>query len=221
VDCGALPSEGRELPRHLAAFPQRRHRKTIPFSRKDDGSDLVETSFLLAGLLCARQYFDGKAEAESRLRGAINRLWEEAEWSWHTQGGRNVLYWHWSPNNGWSMNHEIRGWNECLITYVLAASAPRYPIAPDIYHRGWADGRDFRSGRAFYKTVLPLGPDYGGPLFLSQYSFLGLDPRGLSDRYADYWQQCVAHTLINCEHCARNPNGFEGYGPDCWGPDRE
>ena len=191
--------------------------KTIPFSRKDDGGDVVETSFLLAGLLCARQYFDAEDGVETRLRAAINRLWEEAEWSWHTQGGRDVLYWHWSPNNGWSMNHEIRGWNECLITYVLAASAPRYPIAPDTYHRGWADGRDFRNERAYFDTTLPLGPDYGGPLFLSHYSFLGLDPRGLSDRYADYWQQCLAHTLINREHCLRNPNGFKGYGLDCWG----
>jgi hypothetical protein len=191
--------------------------KTIPFSRKDDGSDLVETSFLVAGLLCARQYFDGQDEAETRLRAAISWLWEEAEWSWHTQGGRNVLYWHWSPNNGWSMNHEIRGWNECLITYVLAAAAPRYPIAPDVYHRGWADGRDFTNGRTYDGIPLPLGPDGGGPLFLAQYSFLGLDPRGLGDRYADYWQQNVAHALVNREHCVRNPLGFKGYGPDCWG----
>lgn len=191
--------------------------KTIPFSRKDDGSDLVETSFLIAGLLCAREYFDRQDEAEARLRAAINWMWEEAEWSWHTHDGRNVLYWHWSPNNGWSMNHEIRGWNECLIAYVLAAGAPRYPIKPEVYHRGWADGRDFRSGREFYGTTLPLGPDYGGPLFLSQYSFLGLDPRGLSDRYADYQQQTVTHALINRAHCVRNPNGFKGYGPDCWG----
>ncbi len=191
--------------------------KTIPFSRKDDGSDLVETSFLIAGLLCARQYFDGADEAETRLRAAITWLWEEAEWSWHTQGGRNVLYWHWSPNNGWSMNHEIRGWNECLIAYVLAASAPRYPISPEIYHRGWADGRDFRNGRLYDGTCLQLGPDWGGPLFLAQYSFLGLDPRGLVDRYADYWQQCVAHAVVNRDYCVRNPLQFKGYGPDCWG----
>jgi hypothetical protein len=191
--------------------------RTIPFSRKDDGGDLVETSFLIAGLLCARQYFDGTDAEERELRNRINWLWEEAEWSWHTQGGRNVLYWHWSPNNGWSMNHEIRGWNECLITYVLAASAPRYPIHPEIYHRGFADGRAFRNGREFYDITLPLGPDYGGPLFLAQFSFLGLDPRGLADRYADYFQQNVAHTLINYEHCVRNPHGFKGYGPDCWG----
>jgi hypothetical protein len=191
--------------------------KTIPFTRKDDGGDLVETSFLLAGLLCARQYFDRPEAEERELRNRINALWEEAEWSWHTRGGRNVLYWHWSPNNGWSMNHEIRGWNECLITYVLAASAPRYPIHPDVYHRGWAQSQTFRNEREFYGITLPLGPDYGGPLFFAQFSFLGLDPRGLFDRYADYFQQNVAHTLINREHCVRNPNGFKGYGPDCWG----
>ena len=103
--------------------------RTIPFSRKDDGSDVVETSFLLAGLLAARQYFDRPDAAETRLRASIDWLWREAEWDWHTRDGRNVLTWHWSPNNGWSMNHEIRGWNECLITYVLAAASPSIHVA--------------------------------------------------------------------------------------------
>jgi hypothetical protein len=191
--------------------------RTIPFSRKDDGADLVETSFLIAGLLCARQYFDGEDEAEARLRAAIDWLWREVEWDWHTRDGRDVLTWHWSPNNGWSMNHEIRGWNECLIAYVLAASAPRYAISPEAYHRGWAEGRDFLNGRDYDGTALPLGPDGGGPLFFAHYSFLGLDPRGLRDRYADYWQQNLAHVLVNRAWCVRNPKGFEGYGPDCWG----
>ncbi len=191
--------------------------RTIPFTRKDDGGDLVETSFLLAGLLCARQYFGRDEAAENGLRMRINRLWEEAEWSWHTRERSNVLFWHWSPNNGWSLNLEVRGWNECLITYLLAASAPRYPIEADVYHRGFASSRDFRNGRSFYDIELPLGPDYGGPLFFAHYSFLGLDPRGLVDRYADYWQQNVSHVRINLEHCRRNPGGFKGYGADCWG----
>ena len=191
--------------------------RAIPFSRKDDGGDLVETAFLLAGLLCARQYFDRDDDQESQLRARINWLWEDAEWSWHTRDRSNVLYWHWSPNNGWSINAEIRGWNECLLTYVLAASAPRYPIDADIYHRGWAQGRDFKNGREFYGLRLPLGPDFGGPLFFAHYSFLGLDPHGLEDRYADYWKQNVNHVMINREHCIRNPHGFKGYGPDCWG----
>jgi hypothetical protein len=190
--------------------------RTIPFTRKDDGGDIVETSFLLAGLLCARQYFARDEPLENELRARINRLWEEAEWSWHTRG-EHVLSWHWSPNNGWSMDFEIRGWNECLITYLLAASSPRYPVEADVYHRGWAMGRDFRNGRAFYGIGLPLGPDYGGPLFFTHYSFLGLDARGLADRYADYWQQNVSHVRINLEHCVRNPGGFKGYGADCWG----
>lgn len=191
--------------------------KTIPFSRKDDGGDLVETSFLFQGLLCARQYFDNDSPTETDLRNKINWTWNETEWNWYTQGGRNVLYWHWSPNNGWSMNHEIKGWNECLITYVLAASSPRYSINPEVYHQGWVNNIYFRNDRTFYGIKLPLGFDYGGPLFFSHYSFLGLNPHGLKDRYADYWEQNLHHTLINREHCIRNPKGFKGYGANCWG----
>lgn len=191
--------------------------QTIPFSRRDDGGDLVETSYLIAGLLCARQYFTGSSAPEAELRSRINRLWSGVEWSWHARDNANVLFWHWSPNNGWTMNHEIRGWNECLITYLLAASSPSYPIPPRLYHWGWANARDFKNKRRYYDIDLPLGPDFGGPLFFAQYSFLGLDPRGLSDKYADYWQQNVAHTLINREHCIRNPKGYKGYGANCWG----
>lgn len=192
--------------------------KTIPFSRKDDGADLVETSYLFQGLLCARQYFTANTRVEAELRNRINWLWNDIEWNWHTQG-QDVLYWHWSPNNGWAMNFPVRGFNECLIMYVLAASCPneRYQVPSSVYHRGWAQSDFFKNGKQFYGYTLPLGFDYGGPLFFSQYSFLGLDPRGLKDRYADYWEQNRNHTLINREHCLRNPGKFKGYGAQCWG----
>lgn len=191
--------------------------KTIPFGRKDDGGDLVETSFLFEGLLTARQYFNRDTPAEKELCSKINWTWNETEWDWYTRDGRNVLYWHWSPNQGWGMNHEIRGWNECLITYVLAASSPKYSIKPEVYHLGWATNWHFRNGKEFFGIKLPLGFDYGGPLFFSHYSFLGLDPRGLKDRYADYWEQNKNHTLINREYCIRNPKGFKGYSANVWG----
>jgi len=191
--------------------------KTIPFSRKDDGADLVESSYLFMGLLTARQYFNQNNPRERDLRNRINGLWQEAEWDWHTRGGLDLLYWHWSPNNGWAMNFELRGWNECLITYVLAASAPRYPISAKVYNNCWAQSNHFKNGREYYGIKLPLGFDYGGPLFFSQYTFMGLDPRGLKDQYADYWIQNKNHTLINREHCVRNPKGYKGYGPNCWG----
>ena len=206
--------------RYHGVFPHFLHGatgETIPFSSKDDGGDLVETSYLFAGLLSARQYFNRDNTEEGELRDRINALWEEVEWSWHTRDGSKVLYWHWSPNYDWSMDIEIRGWNECLITYVLAVSSPRYPITADAYHCGWAEAPTFKNGKEFYGIRLPLGPDHGGPLCFAHYSFLGLDPRGLKDRYADYWEQNVNHTLINREHCIRNPNQFKGYGPECWG----
>ncbi len=191
--------------------------RTIPFSEKDDGGDLVETSFLMMGLLCARQYFAGPGPEETRLGEAIETLWQAVEWDWHTRGGREVLYWHWSPRHGWAMDHAITGWNECLITYLLAAASPSHPVAPAVYHRGWTASPTFRNGRSYYGIELPLGPPWGGPLFFSHYSFLGLDPRGLGDRYADYWAQNLAHSRINRAHCIANPHGHEGYGPLCWG----
>lgn len=191
--------------------------KTIPFSRKDDGGDLVETSFLFQGLLTARQYFDADNEVEKEIRNRITWIWEEVEWDWYTREGRDQLYWHWSPNNGWAMNFELRGYNEALITYVLAASAPRYPIPAQVYHRCWAQSSHFKNGQEFYGVKLPLGFDYGGPLFFAHYSFLGLDPRNLKDNYANYWEQNVNHTLINHNHCVANPGKFKGYGANSWG----
>lgn len=190
--------------------------KTILFSRKDDGGDVVESAFLFQGLLTVRQYFTGDSPKENELRNKIGWLWNDAEWNWYTQG-QDVLYWHWSPNNGWSMNHPIRGYNECLIAYVLAASSPNFPIKPDVYHKGWTASNHFLNGKKYYDITLPLGFDYGGPLFFAHYSFLGLDPRGLKDRYADYWEQNVNHTLINRAYCIDNLKKFEGYSAQCWG----
>jgi hypothetical protein len=190
--------------------------KTIPFSRKDDGADLVESSYLFQGLLCARQYFNADNRVERDFRNRLTWMWTGIEWNWFTQG-QEVLYWHWSPNNGWAMNFPVRGFNECLIMYVLAASGTNYPVSPAVYHRGWAESNFFKNGKEFYGYKLPLGFDYGGPLFFSQYSFLGLDPRGLKDRYADYWEQNRNHTLINRAYCLDNPKKFKGYGENCWG----
>ena len=191
--------------------------KTIPFSRKDDGADLVETSYLLQGLLCARQYYNADNRIETDLRNRINWIWEAVEWNWFTKGGEEVLYWHWSPNNDWAMNIPIRGFNECLIVYVLALSGSRYPVGTQVYDSGWAQSHYFKNGKTFYNYKLPLGFDYGGPLFFSHYSFLGLNPHQLKDNYADYWEQNLNHTLINHAYCLENPKKFKGYGENCWG----
>lgn len=191
--------------------------RTIPFSRKDDGADLVETSYLFQGLLCVRQYFNRENSVELELRNRINSMWNDIEWTWFTRDGKEVLYWHWSPNNGWAMNFPIRGYNECLIVYVLAASGERFPVSSAVYHQGWAQSNFFKNGKTFYGIKLPLGFDYGGPLFFSHYSFMGLDPTNLVDQYANYWEQNKNHTLINRAYCIDNPKKFKGYGENCWG----
>jgi len=188
----------------------------IPFSANDNGGDLVETSFLIQGLLTFRQYLDAGTPSENILIDRINTLWESVEWDWYTRG-QEVLYWHWSPDKEWIMNHQIRGYNECLITYVLSASSETHAIDAQVYHNGWAQNGSIENGSSFYNITLPLGFDYGGPLFFSHYSFLGLDPRNLVDDYAAYWTQNVNHTLINRAYCITNPQGFVAYGESCWG----
>lgn len=182
----------------------------------NSGGDIVETAFLMTGLLSARQYFSGTDETEAGIRRRIDRLWHRVEWNYFTDN-ENVLIWHWGWKHGWATRHRIEGWDECLIAYVLGASSPTFPISPEPYHIGWTAGRTFSSGKTYYGQQLPLGPDYGGPLFFSHFPFVGLDPRGLKDRYADYWEQVTSHSLIHYEHCVRNPNGHDGYGPNCWG----
>ena len=191
----------------------------IPFSTKDNGADLVETSYLMQGLLCARQYFNATDAAETGLRNDINILWNAVEWDWFRQNNQNVLYWHWSPNFNWEMNHQIRGWNECLVTYVLGAASTTHSIPATVYAMGWtASGTNgFSNGSSYYGYTLPLGPQLGGPLFFSHYSFLGINPNGLNDVYANYQTQTKNHTLINYEYCKANPKNYFGYSDSCWG----
>lgn len=191
--------------------------KVIPFGPKDNGADLVETAFLVQGLISVRQYLKANAPGEKELENRINSLWLEVEWDWFTRGGEDLLYRHWSPEFEWEMNRGIRGHNETLITYVLAASSPTHPVDSSAYHEGYAKNGEIINGKEYYGIRLPLGEELGGPLFYSHYSFLGLDPRNLKDRYAAYWEQNVNHTLINRQYCIKNPLKYKGYGKKCWG----
>ncbi|ASU35789.1 glucoamylase family protein [Mucilaginibacter xinganensis] len=189
----------------------------VPFSAQDDGADLVETSYLMQGLLTARQYFNGAGVAETGLRTDINAIWNNVEWDWFRQNNQNTLFWHWSSNYAWSSNMQVNGWDEALITYVMAASSTTHTIPKVVYDNGWALNGAIKNGNTFYGVKLPLGPDAGGPLFFAQYSFLGINPNGLADAYASYDVQNKAHTQINYNYCVTNPKAYNGYSADCWG----
>jgi hypothetical protein len=193
---------------------------TLPFSTQDDGGDIVETSYMIQGLLCARQFFNSTTDSnEINLRSSINAIYDSVEWNWYRQNGQNVLTWNWSPDFGWAINVQVRGWCEAMIPYILAASSPvdSNTIPKIVYTNGWAQNGGERNGNSFYGIPLPLGPDYGGPLFFAHYSFLGINPNGLSDAYANYWTQDTAHANINYLYCVSNPNHYFGYSDLCWG----
>ncbi|MAU26795.1 MAG: beta-glucosidase [Muricauda sp.] len=195
---------------------------TAPFSKYDDGGDLVETAFLIQGLLTVKEYFKDGNEREQKLVQKIQKLWEEVEWDWYTKGGEKVLYWHWSPNHGWKMNFPVGGYNEALIMYILAAASPTHPINKEVYEKGWALDGTIANDTVYYGLETELNhyqhdASPVGPLFWAHYSYLGLDPNGLTDQYGDYWKLNANHALIHYRHCVENPHGYEGYGEHCWG----
>ena len=190
---------------------------TIPFSADDNGADLVETAYLMQGLIAARQYFNTANATEAALTDKINILWNGVDWAWFRQGNQNVLYWHWSPDKAWVINATISGWNEALVTYVLAASATTNNITKAVYDSGWARNNAMQNNNTYYTYLLPLGPALGGPLFFEQYSFLGINPNGLQDVYANYQTQTINHTKINYAYCKANPKQWYGYSSLCWG----
>ncbi len=195
--------------------------RTIPFSKYDNGGDLVETSFLVQGMLTVRQYFDKDNSTEKALRQQITKLWESVEWNWYLRNpeGRK-LYWHWSPQCEWKMNHSIGGhFNECMITYLLAIASPTHPIDPSCYYEGWVGGdkNEYVNGNSYYGHKQWVGWPMGGPLFFTHYSFLGFDPRNKSDRFCNYFENNRNISLIHQDYCSANPNGHKGYSELCWG----
>jgi len=190
--------------------------KVFSFSTFDDGGDLVETAFLMQGLLTARTYFSSGNDKEQLLSNRITNLWETVEWNWYTRG-TDSLYWHWSKNYGWKMNHRIKGFDETLITYILAASSPTYPIEPSVYKNCYTNSNYFLNGKSYYGIKLDLGMELGGPLFFTHYSFLGLNPNGLKDTYTNYFERNKAHVLIHRAYAIDNPKKHTGFGANCWG----
>jgi len=205
------------------------------FGRRDNGGDLVETSFLLQGLLAARQYFNGNNEKEKNIRDKITTIWQNVEWDWYRRTpDSKYLYWHWSPDQAWIINHRLTGWNETMVTYLLAIASPTHGVPASLYYSGWAnqdstgqryrmgwggtsDGSMYTNGKTYFGIKLDVGVSNGGPLFFTHYSYLGYDPHAISDKYTNYFTNNRNIALINHSYCVKDPVGYKGYGDSCWG----
>ncbi len=194
--------------------------KAIPFSPKDDGGDLVETAFLAQGLICVKEYFKNGNEQEKEISELADDLWKGIDWQWYTRSEK-TLYWHWSPKHDFSINFNLSGYNETLITYIMAAASPEYGISKEVYTNGWALNGAIKSSKNTYGLPLLVShhgaPTYGGPLFWAHYSYLGLNPTGLEDEFVHYGDVNLNHTKINYQYCLDNPKQFASYGENCWG----
>lgn len=210
--------------------------KVVPFfGNRDNGGDLVETSFLMQGLLSAREFFDTDNASEREIRNTIDQLWKDVEWDWYRkEQNSDFLYWHWSPDQDWTINHKLIGWNETMITYFLAIASPTHSVPASMYYSGWAspskeaqdyrsnwgkttDGSMYTNGNSYYGIELPVGVSNGGPLFFVHYSFFGLDPHKMTDAYVNYFDDNQKIANINLRYCIENPQNHKGYGKDFWG----
>ena len=213
-----------KLPRFQGAFAhwyEGPTRKVKAFGAKDNGGDIVETAFLAQALICVREYYKNGNQEQKQIAALADQIWKEINWN-HYTNGKDVIYWHWSPEYEFGMNHPIQGFDECLITYVLAASSPTFPINKQVYINGWTRNGQIKTDiqKFNYPTVAKHNAKPGevGPLFWSHYSFLGLNPINLQDEYVDYGKVVHNHTQIHLEHARRNPNNYVGYGADKgWG----
>ena len=210
--------------------------KAVPFFGPfDDGADLVETAFLMQGLLVARQYFDRDTPAEREIRDSVTRFWREAEWDWFRKApDSDFLYWHWSPDHGFKISHPLVGWNETMIIYLLAIASPTHAVPASLYHTGWAgqsdlavryrrnwgrtaEGDHYVNGHIYYGTKLDVGVGSGGELFFTHFSFMGFDPRRKRDRYTNYFDNNRNIALIHHAYAIANPLHRVGYGDASWG----
>lgn len=195
--------------------------QVIPFGTMDNGGDLVETAFLAQGLICVREYFKNSSDSsELALSQKADALWKGIEWNWYTKG-ENVLYWHWSPNYGFQMNMQLKGFDETLVTYVLAAASPTYTIDKPVYQQGWSRNGNIKSSASQYGIPVVVNHNGAngnvGPMFWSHYSFLGLDPRGLTDDFVNYGDATANHARIMYQYSVTNPKGWQGYNNKSWG----
>jgi len=214
-----------KTPKYHGAFPHWINGRTAGTQEfgsdsKDNGGDIVETSFLAQGFIVVRQYLQDGNEEEKAVAAKFDKLWQNIEWDWYTNN-KNGIFWHWSPDYKFEKNFMIEGYNECLITYIMAASSPQHAIKPEVYHQGWARGGNITTDKKAYGIPLILKyntvGDKAGPLFWAHYSYLGLNPKGLSDRYANYWDLNVNHSKINYEYAQENPNHSKTYSENSWG----
>lgn len=173
---------------------------------------MVDTAFLIAGVLVASTYFNSDSCEEATLRGIADALYQRVDWRW-AQGGEATIRQGWKPDCGY-LHYGWDGYNEAIVLYALALGSATHPMEGDGYE-AWT---------ATYQWENLYGYDflYAGPLFVHQFSHAWIDFRGIQDRFmrekrCDYFENSRRATEVQREYTRRNPHRFIGYDENCWG----
>ena len=173
---------------------------------------MIDTAFLMAGVLTAREYFNALSAPETELRRIAEELYLNVDWLWSQNGGATITQ-GWKPESGF-LHYGWEGYTEGVVLYVLALGSPTHPLTGDPYH----------SWTVTYQWENLYGIDilYAAPLFIYHFSHAWVDLRGVQDPFmrdkgSDYFENSRRAVLIQREYARRNPGGFAGYGEDCWG----
>jgi len=173
---------------------------------------LIDSSLLLAGMLTAAAYFAAPIQEEREIRDLADALYRRVDWQW-AQNDHLTVPQGWKPECGF-LRSGWEGYSEATILYVLALASPTFPLPQESFG-GWT---------ATYQWENIYGYEflYAGPLFIHLFSHAWIDFRGIRDDFmrekdCDYFENSRRAVAIQREYAARNPRGYVGYGPNCWG----
>ena len=173
---------------------------------------LIDTGFLMAGILTAATYFDADTPDETELRGLADALYRRVDWRWAQRESGAVTH-GWKPECGF-LNYGWEGYSEAILLYVLGLGSPTHPLTD----------QSFSAWTMTYQWENLYGHDFlvAGPLFIHQFSHAWIDFRGIRDAFmreknCDYFENSRRATYVQREYAMRNPGSFAGYGADCWG----
>jgi hypothetical protein len=172
----------------------------------------VDSIFLIAGALTAAAYFDRDTQQEREIRRLADALYRRMDWQW-AQNGKGTVTHGWKPERKF-LKYRWEGYDEALLLYILGLGSPTYPL-PEESYKAWLSTYE-------WKESYGIGYLYSGPLFIHQFSHIWIDFRGIQDEFMrargiDYFENSRRATYVQQQYAIHNPEGFEGYGPCCWG----
>lgn len=173
---------------------------------------LIDTTFLIAGALVAREYFTADSAEEHEIRQRADALYRRVDWHW-ARGGTATMRQGWKPECGF-LHYGWEGYSEATLLYVLGLGSPTHALSADSFGAWTATYQ--------WESIYDCEFLYGGPLFLHQYSHAWIDFNGIRDGFmreknSDYFENSRRATYVQREYARRNPHAFEGYGRNFWG----